>query len=241
MNIALVDDDSEQLLSLTQALTAALSLLGSEANRITTFTSAAAFLEHFHPGRFDLVFLDIYIDEENGVDLARKIRQVDPDVALLFCSTSNAFASESYEVRASAYMLKPVTQERLVATLRQLDLARIATNRSIRFPDGFRCSLNRLLYTEYSNHTIRFHLKNLQPHSIYMSHAEAEQLLLPHKSFFCINKGCIVNFAQVRGLSDGVFTMSDGRALSISRRRYKEVFQAYTQFHFDQLEEEVAD
>lgn len=51
------------------------------------------------PGMCDLVILDIFMGGVTGMDVAREIRRSDREVKLVFCTTSNEFASESYEVK----------------------------------------------------------------------------------------------------------------------------------------------
>ncbi len=240
MRIALVDDELSQLQTLHAMLRASLDKLGVVYESIDTFSSAGEFLPGWQRGRYDVILLDIYMGPANGVLLARQIRESDPEVALAFCSSSNEFASESYEVGAAYYLQKPVTAEKLEAMLKRLDLTRLQHSRTLRLPDGYLCLLRRILYTEYSNHSVTFHLSGAEPHSVYMKHAEAEELLLRYGNFGCINKGCIVNYAKVRKLTENAFVMEGGAVLPISRRRYKEISQAYTKYHFERMEEEVS-
>lgn len=53
------------------------------------------------------------MEDITGVDTARAIRKIDEDVKLIFITTSNEFASESYEVKAEDYLIKPFNKERL--------------------------------------------------------------------------------------------------------------------------------
>lgn len=53
--------------------------------------------------------VDIYMGKLTGIDLARKIRSRDEEVRIVFCSSSNEFAAESYELNASYYIRKPVS------------------------------------------------------------------------------------------------------------------------------------
>ncbi len=239
MRIALVDDDPQQLQILQTMLHNALQNLGADVTRMDTFSGAEALLAAWQPGSYDIILLDIYMDGKSGVEAARQLRQQDANVALAFCTSSNEFAAESYEVGAGYYLQKPLSEEKITAMLRRLDLARIQRSRTVRLPDGFRCLLRQILYTEYSNHSVTFHIWDSQPHSVYMSHGEAETLLTHYRHFCCINKGCIVNLAMVKKITPTEFVMRDGQALPISRRRYKEVYAAYTQYHFERLDEEV--
>ncbi len=239
MNIAIVDDESIQLDAVNTQLRAALSKLGIAIRRIDTYSSGAAFLDAWQSKSYDIVILDIYIDAENGVDIARRIRETDSDTILAFCTSSNEFASESYEVGAAYYLQKPVSEDKFIGMLKRLNLAKLERSRTVVLPDGFRCLLRHILYTEYHNHSVIFHLLGAQPHSVYMNHADAETLLLHYKNFKQVNKGCIVNFAMVKQLSDNAFTMKNDEVIPISRRRYKEIAEAYTKYHFELLDAEV--
>ncbi len=238
MRIALVDDEPVLLQSIKTLFRQCLQETATEINRMDCFDSFDSFLQAWSAGSYDIILLDIFMGDRNGVDLARHIRQTDPDVVLAFCTSSNEYASESYEVGAGYYLQKPVTREKLLAMLRRLDLRKIQRNRVIQLPDGFKCLLRQILYTEYSNHTVTFHLQNGQPHSVYMNHAQAVELL-PYRQFYGINKGCIVNFAMVKKLSGSEFLMENGEVLPISRRRFKEVSESYTRYRFEQMDQEV--
>ncbi len=241
MNIALVDDEAIQLKTVHAMLKNALATLGIAYRKIDTFTSGAAFLSAWQPRSYDLILLDIYIDEENGVDVARKLRERDEEVILAFCTSSNEFATESYEVNAAYYLQKPISEEKVLGMLKRLNLSKLERNRTVVLPDGFRCLLRHILYTEYQNHNVVFYLLKGEPHSVYMNHADAEALLLHYKNFRQINKGCLVNFAMVKRMTDNAFVMENGEILPISRRRSKEIAEAYTQYHFEKMNAEVED
>ena len=53
------------------------------------------------------------MEKLTGVDAAREIRKKDKKVKIVFITTSNEFASESYEVRAEDYLIKPYDKTRL--------------------------------------------------------------------------------------------------------------------------------
>lgn len=67
--------------------------------------------------RFDVVFLDIIMPLLNGMDTARELRRLDADVPIVFLTSSPDFALESYEVKATNYLLKPVEPKKLTTVL----------------------------------------------------------------------------------------------------------------------------
>ncbi len=237
MNIALVDDEIIHLNALRGALREALDGLGLEAE-LDSFLAPDDLLAEFEEGKYDIIILDIYMKEDNGIDAARRIREIDRGVALAFCTSSNEFASQSYEVDARYYLNKPISGEKVSAMLSRLNLSAIERNRTVRLPDGFRVPLRHILYTEYSNHSVCFHIRGQKPHTVYAGHGDIEKLLLPHKGFFTVNKGCIVNFAQVRRIASNEFLMQNGETLPVARRRFKEIEAAYTEYRFERMDEE---
>ena len=118
MKIALVDDDPRALAQLEQYLT---EQLGRETE-ISHYGSGEALLADWRPGAFELVVLDIYMGGATGMEVARRLRAGDGQVRLAFATSSNDFASESYEVGACYYLRKPFRPEGVRAMLERLDL-----------------------------------------------------------------------------------------------------------------------
>ncbi len=150
MRIAIVDDDIRMYECLQTYFG---ELLGSSAE-LTYFKSGEAFLRVWQPNAFELIILDIFMDKLTGMDVAREIRKTDSDVRIAFGTTSNEFASESYEVNACYYLHKPFDRERVKAMLDRIDLAQVEKERTIQLPDGksvvlrdiILCRLRRTLY-----------------------------------------------------------------------------------------------
>ncbi len=241
MKIALIDDEAHHVKALREALDASLAELGLAAERIDTFSETGAFFADFEKGKYDIILLDIFMGEMSGIEAARRIRKTDTSVSLAFCTSSNDFASQSYEVEAKYYLQKPISQEKVTAMLSRLHSAGAAKNRTVRLPDGFRIPLRQILYTEYQNHSVAFHLLNGEVHTVYMMQRDAEGLLLEHRGFCAANKGSIVHFAAVSRISGGTFLMKDGCVIPIARRRFKELESAYKQFRFEEMDAEVSD
>ncbi len=237
MRIALLDDEDIYLNQLSTSISEQLKVLGIEAKQFDKFHSADEFFASWQPDKYNVIFLDIYVDQDNGVDVARKIRETDPNVALVFCTTSNEFAAQSYEVDARYYLQKPITDEKVQSMLKRVNFVRLQKNQVIVLPDGYRCLLHKIQYTNYINHNITYYIDGAEPHSVYMSHASAEELLLPHEEFYTINKGNIVNFAMVSSIAKNECVMKSGEILPVSRRRFKEVQEAYASYQFKQMEQ----
>lgn len=240
MKIALVDDEISQIMNLRELLAGELkAVMPNTSHRIDTYRNAQTFLDHWTAGQYDVLILDIFMGGMTGVDLAKEIRKSDTDVKLVFCSRSNEFATESYEVNAQYYLVKPATPGSISNMLRRLNVELIQLGQTITLPDGHTVLLRQILYTEYHNHVVTIYLKNAAPYRLRTNHATVEELLTPSGYVHSPSKGLLVNFHEVSSASEDSFTMSDGTVLPISRRKSKEIQAAYTKFVFQKMRSEV--
>ena len=228
MKIALIDDQAEMLEKIFTIIRKELP-----SAKYYTFSSGDKFLETWREGMYDLIIIDVFMPGTLGIDVARKIRETDMDVRLVFCTTSNEFASESYEVAANYYLHKPVSTDSVKRMLKMIRLDHYEHQRFLRLPDGQRVILRNIIYTEYHNHTILIHCKNNESIQTRMSQTEWESLLSEHSYLYSTSKGIVANFYEVAKLDDGLFVMSDGSQVPISRRKTKDVSERYTSFRFE--------
>ena len=95
--------------------------------------------------------------------------------------------------------------------------------------------LRQILYVDFAAHRVVFHCKNQQNLAVRANFTEMEEQLCAYPYFFSPTKGVVVNFYEVKNLSGDVFCLSDGSLIPISRRKAKEVMEAYSSFRFDRL------
>ena len=240
VKIAIVDNEREELTKLSEMIAGELASLGYSDCETDTFDSGEAFLAGWHRGTYDIILLDIFMDRQNGVEVARRIRESDEEVRLVFCTTSNEFASESYEVNAQYYLHKPVERSDISAMFRRLNLELLDRARTITLPDGHPVILRNILCTDYSNHVITFYMEKEEVYRIRLSQSQLEELLLPWGFFFSPIKGMIVNFHAVERMTEDSFILHNDMVIPIARRKYKETKDAYTRFRFEKLKKEVS-
>lgn len=231
MKVALVDDDADSVERLEGLLKSNIE----NSVLINRFSSGEEFLRFFTPESYDFIVLDIFMGKLTGIETAKKIRETDKKVKLVFCSSSNEFAFESYEVGACYYLRKPYTDESFCAMLDRIELERLELMRSIKLPDGQRAVLRNIVYADFSSHCMVFHCKSGGDVISRISFAQTEPFLCGYSYFCSPSKGVIVNFYEVRSIDNDVFLMSNNARIPISRRKLKEVKEAYANFRFDLL------
>ncbi len=106
MRVALVDDEQamrEQLLAFVEQFAQEKKM----AISAVPLSSADALLQDADQN-FDIIIFDIDMPGTNGLDAARKIREQDDAVVILFITHIAQYAINGYEVDAVDYMIKPI-------------------------------------------------------------------------------------------------------------------------------------
>ena len=150
MNIAIIDDISTDAEALKNI---AVSYFEKKQIRaeICHFFSAEEFFEDYQPGKFQILFLDIYMDGMTGMEAARRIRRQSDNCILVFVTTSSDFAVESYDVGASYYLLKPFQPEKLCSILDSFQSRHLLASRYIEVVSDrvpIRVPLRSILYAD---------------------------------------------------------------------------------------------
>ncbi len=106
MRIIVVDDESVVLGSEMNAIRRAAPTASVEG-----FLSAMQALRYVKNNQVDVAFLDIMMPEISGIDLARQMKQLRPDLNVIFATAFNHQYREAMELHASGYILKPISEE----------------------------------------------------------------------------------------------------------------------------------
>ena len=152
MNIAIVDDrktDSDRLVGFIDTYAEQHRLQWGAMDR---FSSGEEFLGAFTAGKYDLIFLDIYMDGITGMETAKRIRRADHGCRIIFITTSPEFAVESYDVSASFYLLKPIEKNGVFAALDRCGLQDAERTRAVEVATHFGKTVlpvHDISYTEY--------------------------------------------------------------------------------------------
>ena len=90
----------------------------SEISEVKGFTDAREALDWLREHPADLAILDINMPQIDGITLAARIKQLRPQMAILFLTAYKEYAFDAYAVHPMGYLLKPVSQEKLAAEVR---------------------------------------------------------------------------------------------------------------------------
>ena len=179
--------------------------------------------------KYDIVFLDINMDQMDGIDAARKIREKSKDIFIVFVTAYIDYTIEGYKVDAFRYILKNNNMlegsiEECLDSIRER-MAYEVEQREFDFSEGRRTvSLERILFVESNLHRLIFHIMedSLKQYTVYKTLDEMEKEF-EGKGFIRIHQSYLVNVQHVNSISRYYLILDNGTRLSIPRARYNEV------------------
>ena len=160
LRILYCDDETAQEIYLRKAVQKREETSGDMVS-LQTFRSAEEVLfELDQTVPYDLLLLDIRMEQMNGMELAREIRKKDRNVTVAFLTNDPGFVFDGYEVEAVGYLMKPVDSGQLISLLNRISEKKGKEKRYLIFRDSredYRLEEQDLLYLESDGHYIRIH------------------------------------------------------------------------------------
>lgn len=177
----------------------------------------------------DLILLDIQMEPVSGMEAARRIRERDPDVCIIFITTMVQYAMEGYMVHAFGFLQKPVRYAQL--RLQLLDAVRHLKTRQRELVtlkiDGQpqQLDLGKILYFEVYAHDI--HVVSADSTSTYYGTLAEMEKALSSQGFFRCHKSYLVNLRRIRRIAPASVFLDDSHEIPLSKYRRKELLEAF--------------
>ncbi len=190
---------------------------------------------------FDIIFLDIIMPLFNGIEAAREIRAHDQSSKIIFLTSSPEFAVDSYTVKATNYLLKPIEPEKLFLCLKEVVENITQSARSIIIKSNHathRIELRNIEYIEAQNKHVLFTLTDGNTvASIDPLYTYTDSFLLADGFFKC-HRSYIVNIHQIDSYTSKEIKMHSGFRIPISRTCQHEFESAYFSVFFGKAGDE---
>ncbi len=237
IKIAVCDDDLEVLHTVSALLDRYSAERDCEISYLT-YNSPLELIAGIERGLcFDMIFLDILMPGENGMELAQEIRSYDQAVKLIFVTSSPEFAVQSYAVQATFYLLKPINGENLFPVLdRTISLCEVAQKEKLilKCRTGITAvSPDKLEYCEVNGHNLILHVKD---GTVLESTGKLEMLeenLRPLGCFLRVHRSYLVNMAYIHSISYRTVTMQCQAEIPIPHGKYNDLKKSYLAYAFE--------
>lgn len=238
MKLALCDDDKQEL-SRILSFIENYQKLSSVPMSVHTFHNSFELASVASDEHFDLYLLDIIMPGLNGIELAREIRRFDKAADIIFLTTSPEFAVESYTVKATNYLMKPVSEDKLFHTLDEiLEIKEKELEKSIVLKSNIgvhKISLSRLMYVEAQGRKVIYYLNNGEEIICTDRFTSVCEQLLQQKAFIQSHRSILVNMNFIRLIGTTDMQLQNGTVLPLAQRRVSEIKQHYLAFQMNEV------
>lgn len=235
MLIATCDDEIEYCEQVESFLTRLGESLGIEI-KCDKYCSGSELLKSDF-NQYKIIFLDIDMLTENGINIAEKIREKNQKVEIVFLTALIQYAVEGYKVKAYRFLVKPVEYDDFEFQLKDLLLRLDNFDKSnlVLVKDGqeYTVKIEDIIYIEVLDHDLTYHCANYDITVIgTMKKAEAK---LQEHYFVRIHNSYIVNMRYISEVGSQGIILENQLELPIARGKKEKFRKAYMDFWGDEL------
>ncbi len=180
--------------------------------------------------KFDLVFMDCRLEDGNGIDFIKQIRQMNTNLIVIFLTVYSEYAIESIRLDTFRYLVKPVPDELFAEALDSFMKLYQSTRKIIVPTSGKTCYLNAddVMYIESDKkYTLVRTVSGQYRSSKGISDFYAE-INNPH--FFRTHRSYILNMKYVSSIEKKTIVLTNGEKVICSAQNYDEFLKNYMSY-----------
>ncbi len=183
-----------------------------------------------------IVFLDINMDDIDGLETGKMIRELSPDIYIIFVTAYVKYSTEGYKVKAFRYIIKgdknfdKSLEECMDEILKDMDYG--IRKITFEFKEGEKeLSIDNIIYIESDLHTVNFYVSRCKKRKYTITSTLNEiEKRMEGCDFLRIHQSFLVNLKHVKNIRTYVAEMDNGMELSIPRTKYRAVKEAYVEY-----------
>lgn len=227
INIGICDDELHYRSKIKDMLKEILSSYPINY-KVYEFSSGEELLNNY-PKDLDILIMDIQMKLINGMDTARKIREFDENLELIFMTSFVEFMQEGYEVKAYRYILKPISERKMSKNILPCinEIMKKRNNYLTINVKNYvdRIKIDSIIYIETARPNILIYT-NDNMYTTKMNISKMEKVLSEYGFFRCHNS-YIINLKLVESMNSNTVIVG-GKNIPISKYRVKDLKLAIT-------------
>ena len=236
IKVAICDDDVS-VLNQIRVMVNRYQLEHNKEIVYMTFQNPLDLLAEVEKGiQIDILFLDIIMPGENGIDTAKEIRRYDNNVKIIFLTSSAEFAVQSYTVGAFFYQMKPIMEEKfsqLMDSVIAVCKKEQEESLIIRCKTGIaRIRLENVEYCEIRGHTLFFYLENGTVLESLGCLDDLDDQLKAYPNFLRVHRSFLVNMDYIQSISARTVSMTNLAEIPIPKGKFLKVKEHYLEYAF---------
>lgn len=230
-HIAICDDEDTLICELKDKLERYAAGTDKEF-RFFIYHDGSELLDNYRPD-YDLIFMDIKMEQIDGLKTAEAIRKIDSTVGLIFLTSLKQYVWKGYEFGAVNYLLKPVKMNILTMELdRYFARYQGRDEPYISFSNNsgtYKVLYKNISYAETYKRNVMLHFEG-QEQIIYQNMKKLSSLLRSMPQFVHCHQSFIVNLSFVKGVEGLELLLTTGERLPISQPKRKEFMKKLTEY-----------
>lgn len=198
---------------------------------IDIFSSAFEMLDYMenHKNKYDMIFMDIMLNNDNGIHLGEKILKKQTDIKIVFMTGYIEYVEDIFDIEPFGLVIKPIKYEQVRKIINKLvdSISRSkGSNIILRNKEGvFSISLNEITYIESEGRYLIINSGRSETVKVIMTMSEIEEML--NMDYVKCHRSYFVNCRNIKRLDRRMAYMIDNSSIPISASNYKKVFIRY--------------
>ena len=227
MRFAICEDETNMQQRLSEAIADWAKSRNVQID-ILCYQNAESFLMAWPEVSFDIIFLDIQMRNMTGIELAECIRKTDKNMMIVFVTSFSQYVLRGYDVNALHYLIKPVSQAKLLPILDKAHVIWRSRNNAVLLVSNgtgqIKLPFDGIYYISMLSHIAKIQTE-MNAFEIRKTADELAALLPDY--FIRTHRSYIVNLFKVEYIYKESLLLSNGESLPISRNKSKDVKDAF--------------
>ena len=238
MKIAICDDEER---CLEQVLTIAREYAKERTVSFYSFSHPEDLLESAEKiGGYDIYILDIVMPGMNGIQLGVRLRDAGYDGKIIYLTSSEEYALDSFKVKAFHYIIKPIVKDefyeamddaiKAIAVKKDKSIVIKTKERSVKL------TVDSIMYAEINKRGVIYHLiggRSVESMSLRTSFSESVKGLLEDPRFSLCGAGAIVNMDHITEIGNEEVVFGDTYKPFFGKKACRELRNAWNEFLFN--------
>ena len=234
MRIAVIDDESifrMQLKMMVEKVAAEKEI----HMEVEEFGSGPEFIDSLSDRRYDIVFMDIFMPDMDGIATAKKLRDLTERTFLIFMTASEGHYPDAFSLHAFDYVTKPFTLERIKQVLDEIIEHTPMDESFIKITVGAleeKIYLKDIVSVTTDGHYLEINKNDGVVNRVRLTSGEFLKMAGEDKRFIMVNRGIIINMDYIDYVDGGDIYMDDKSIFPISARKVSEISQQIKDYQF---------
>jgi len=239
LKIAICDDDNIELSRTRRLIEEYENTLSKYQFQIYSFSNLHNFLDYIlENGSFDILFLDVYMHEMLGTDVARKLRENGDKSEIIFITTSTDHAIDAFKVEAFQYLVKPYEKDEFFLTVdkvlskldKQSEKYVMLQTRTL----VVKVPVSEIVYSESNKHIQNIKTIDGKTISVRMTVDELLNILCENGEFVKNGSSYIVSLKHIREITAKEILTDTGDKIPVPRGNYTMLKETYMEYMFSE-------